>query len=279
MACSDVAGTFQLNDDELVFDNSTMPFIFSASNGMMLEIGGAVESDESLRNRLQNQGPLANVLGTVDNAVSALYAVDGVTFVRFANVETCIGNGPMFIVYGGRDSDICETLLKRSGATCSMVGESACGSCNDIRFQRPCPVLLCIEVTVNDDCPLLTDDAIRSIIMSVAPNIAKQTKLRANDIAKLQGDIDSVRFAIKKPELHGCPEQSTQVYNDPLSNTPLRFATSNPFGLCGGQVDCGTPPTFVNSVTLNPWQYFIMDASQITFVRAPKPTSDCVVCP
>jgi len=278
VVCSDVAGSFLLDDGELVFDNATIPFIFAATNGQMLEVGGQEESDEALRNRLLSRGPLSNVIGSKDNAIANVAAIDGVEFVRYEFVDTCIGEGPMMVVYGGNPQLICDTILKTSGVVCNLVGETSCGSCNSVRFQRPCPVLLCIEVTINCDCPLLTQEQIASIIMSQAPAIARQTKVRAADIANLQEDIDSVRFSIKSPMLASCPDaDDIPTFNDPISNTPVKFATDNPYGLCGGKPDCGVDEnTFVNSVTINPYQYFIMDQSVITFVNATKPESECI---
>lgn len=281
IACAEESGTFCLQEDELVYDNSTSPFIFGATNGIMLEVGGAEESDEAFRNRILSRGPLANVNGTSDNALDAIYAIDGVNFARFEFVDTCIGSGPMFVVHGGDDAKICDELIRKSGVACNMVGESNCGSCNDVRFQRPCPVLLCIEVTVNPDCPLLTDAQISEIIMSVAPQIARQTKVRANDIAKLQQDIDSVRFRVKRQPLVSCPDDDTNgadILTDPIDFEQIRFGTQNPYGLCGGKPDCEAQTGFVNSASLNIWEYFVMDAAQITFVRSEQPESDCNLC-
>jgi len=279
IACSEESGNFCLREDELVYDNSLTPFIFAATNGIMLSIGGAEESDESLRNRIMNRGPLANVKGTADNAIDSLYNIDGVNFARYAFVDTCIGTGPMFIVHGGSDDLICDSLLADSGIACNMVGEQSCSDCTGIRFQRPCPVLLSIEVQITCYCPTQTQQSIRDLIMSLAPSIATQQRVRANDIAVISSEIDSVRFKIRRPTLITTDCSPTvESFNDPIDNTPLPFATNDPFGLCKPQAACTDEQPFVNSININPWQYFIMDSAEITFAACNEVDGDCNSC-
>lgn len=279
VVCSDVPGSFTLDQGELVFDNTMSPFIFAATNGQMLEVGGQQESDQALRNRLLTRGPLASVVGTKDNALASLTELDGVHFARYELVDTCIGSGPMFVVYGGEESAICETILRSSGVACNLVGETVCGACTGVRFQRPCPVLLEIEVTLTCDCPSQSEDSIRSLIMSIAPKLALQSRLRANDIAVLSSEIDSVRFRLRRPPLVTleCDPTVLQL-NDPISNTPINFATSKPFGLCKPAAACEEQDEYVNAVNIRQWQYFVADQRFIHFAPCVEADGDCNSC-
>lgn len=279
VVCSDVVGNFMLGDDELVYDNTTTPFIFAATNGQILELGGSIESDSALRNRLLNRGPLANVNGTKDNAIAAILELNDVNFARFDFATSeCLGSGPMFVVHGGDSSQICDTITLKSGVACNMIGEVECGSCTDVRFQRPCPLLLCIEITVNVDCPITSQEVLTQIIISIGPDIARQTKIRARDIANLSQDIDSVRFRVKRPLLMECLDDAP-IYIDPIDGSQIKFGTQNPYGLCAGGIDCDEGG-FFNSISINLWEYFILDQSAITYVAAADAIDSCnATCP
>lgn len=279
IACADDVGAQCLNEGELVYDNTTTPFIFAATNGIMLEIGGAIESDEAYRDRIQQRGPLSRVVGTADYALAQLRKIDGVNFARFVNVNTCIGNGPMFIVHGGADADICDGLLRDSGVVCNMVGEVSCGDCTGIRFQRPCPVLLELEITLTCDCPTQTQESIRSLILSIASRITTQQRLRANDIAVISSEIDSVRFRLKKPKLTTLECDPTVLeLLDPIDNSVIKFATNKPFGLCKPAAACEEEEPYVNAINIQPWQYFVLDQRFISFADCVEADGDCNRC-
>lgn len=278
IVCASDPGSFVLQPGELSFDNAGMEFIFSATNGDMVTVGGAEESNESLRRRLSATGPLSRITGTSDNAIAKILEVDGVEYANFAIVDSCIGSGPMFIVSGGEPERICDTIERFSGVCGNLVGEVSCGDCTSVRFQRPCPLLLEMEVFVDDSCLISDEEQIKSLIMSIAPQVARQSKVRSGDISNLQQIIDSVVFRAKRMPLTGCFDGSELIVTDPFSMEELIFATDNPTGLCGGLPDC-EDGDFSNSISINPWEYFLMDATAITITSSPQQQeSDCAAC-
>lgn len=277
------SGTFTLVEDELVYDNTPTPSIFTATNGMMIQVGGSLESDESLRNRLKGRGPLVNIQGTADNTLAAIWAVDGVTLARFAFVDNCAGKGPMFIVKGGDPQEVCSALLQKAGLTGELVGNTSCEdlTCSQVRYQEACPFVLAVEVTLSCDCPAISEDIIKSLIMSQAPAVARIDTINSNDITTLHPDIDSVRFRIIRPLIYSSPTLSDapEIF-DPLTNQLIVFATDEMFGVCAGERHCvDNTREYMTTLKLNPWEYAIIVEDEITFTgNCPEPEDICVPC-
>ena len=156
VVCAEDPGSQILSPRELSLDTTGTPWIHSATNGIMIEVGGQVENDQALIYRAMNRGPMAHIEGTKDRVLAEIDALDGVNFSRYGFVKSCIGDGPMFVISGGNDSDIGETIKLNAGMSYGgLVGGSVYQDedCTEIRFQRPCPVLLHIDVTLSCDCP------------------------------------------------------------------------------------------------------------------------------
>lgn len=236
--------------------------ISSATNSFLLEKGGEEESDEALINRIYNKGPLANIAGTADNAIAALAALDGVDFVRTYQGDLCGESGFMFIVHGGNDADICETIKLKSGSACNLLGDTECSAdCyNSVRFQKACPVKLCIEILLNKDCPRITKEQATAMIMTQAKDLAYKSKLSGAMLSKLHPDIEDVKLSIKKPPLFACDE----MIIDPITGDEVNFGNQE-CGLCVAKSECIGDPVYSGTVSLQPWQYPILTAEQITF--------------
>lgn len=269
VACAETSGSFTLFPGELRYDNIATPYINAATNGIMLEIGGEQESDDALRNRILNRGPLSLISGTSDAALSAIYAVDGVNFARYEQVETCDGSGWMFVVHGGNDAEICEAIKRHAGlGVCALLGDNSCEShCADVHFQRACPVLTCLKITLSCDCPEPDENTIKSQILSAAPSLALENRITAKDIARLSDQIIKVEFSTKKRPLYACIDQDTPTIIDPVDDTEIPFASTNPCGICAGVIECAENEEFLPCAQFHPWEYPIIDAEYITVER------------
>lgn len=281
VACAVEVGSFRLNPGELVFNDSSMTWIYSATNGLMLEIGGAQESDQAFRNRILNRGPLAHINGTSDAALNAIYAVDGVNLASYTQVQTCIGNGWMFVVHGGDDAQVGEAIKLHAGlGVTSLVGSTVYqdSSCTEIKFQRPCPVLLKLRVTLGCDCPIIDAETVKSLIVSLAPRIAGQDKLNAQEIARLSPSIDKVEIYKQCMPLYGCIDENTPTITDPTTGESIVWGTDVFTGLCGGQVLCAG--VYTNTIKLQPWGMGVIDSNHIEVIAQCIDAEDkgCATC-
>jgi len=269
------SGCWFLKDGELTFDNSNTPSIYSATNIMMLEKGGAVESNDAFRDRISNTGVLSMINGTDDRLQSLLSQVDGVNFARVDSGTFCGETGGLAVVSGGLDSDICETLRLQGSLTCSLLGDTSCDTnCFDgIRFQRPIPVKVDILVTLNCDCPVITQSEAESMILAQSTNFSSSTKISGSTLSKLHPDIEHVQFKLIRREI-GCGLDET--YIDPFSGDEFDFFTSQAFGINAGVTDCQNESNeYLGTAKFPIYEMPVMN--EITFTDCPK-VGQCNPC-
>ncbi len=279
VVCAVEVGSFVLKDKELFFNDPSMPWIYAATNGLMLELGGEQESDQAYRNRILNRGPLAHIKGTQNAAMSAIYMVDGVNFARFSKVQNCDGDGWMFVVHGGSDDQICQVIRLHAGlGVCALLGSTQCVEhCSDVKFQRPCAVLLKLRVILSCECPVPDAETIKSLILSEAPRIARQDKFVSKQITRLHEGIDRVEVAAINMPLHSCPEEAETIV-DPIDGQEIQWGTQQTNGICAGSVNCD--PNYKQVIKLSHWQYGIIDTNHIEIIiDCEKPTKEaCNEC-
>lgn len=271
-----VCGCWNLKEGELAFDNSNTPNIYSATNSVMLEKGGDLESDDSLRNRLMNTGPLHLIQGTSDSLKSALLQLSGVNFARTLQGEFCGQTGSMVVVHGGLDADICQAILNNGVLACSLIGNVECNSScfSGVRFQRPCPVFIDIFVSLNCDCPTITEEQAQSIILAQAGSVARTNKIVSSTFLKLHSDIESVRLKVRRPTL-GCGEIT---FTDPITDEVINWNTEDPSGLCGSVSECDNESQ-IYSQTIRLPEFEMPILGNVTFSTCdPVNVVECASC-
>lgn len=265
IAESSECGCWLLNNGDLFIERDNFIGITSATNVFLLEKGGEEESDEALRNRILNTGPLATIKGTVDHAVAALMAVDGVNFVRTYHGDLCDESGFMFVVHGGNCIDICEAIRLNGGSSTALLGNTICRTdCFDnIKFQQPCPVKLNIELTLNCDCPVITQEQAEMMVRSIAARVARLSRVSSSLFSKLHPDIESARLSVVCfNEIVIDPvtgDQSYAPYIDPITDEEKTIETDS---FC--DTNCRViGPT--NTIKLNPWEFPVI--GDVTFAE------------
>lgn len=281
IACAEEVGSFRLSQGELSLSDNSMSWIYDATNGFMLEIGGEQESDDTYRNRILNRGPLAHIRGTSDASLDAIYSVDGVNQAGYFQVDSCIGAGWMFVVHGGDDAQVGEAIKLHAGlGSTSLIGSSIYEdvNCTQVRFQRPCPVLVKLRITLGCECPISDSETIKSLVLSFAPRLARQSKINTQDIARVSSSIEKVEIALQRMPLYGCVDENTPTIEDPLTGEPIIWGTNIFTGLCGGVPLCAC--NYTSAVKLNPWEIGVIDTNHIEIVTdcVEAEESNCVTC-
>ena len=263
VACADDAGTQTLLDGELSLIDE-IAGVNSVTNGLLLELGGALESDQSLRNRLFNKGALSAIVGTEDYLLTALYAIDNVNFARIKRLNDCNNmSGLMIVVHGGDNQEICNTIEQQfkhgSGV---LLGDTSCpSSCvSGIKYQEACPVIIEVMITLACDCPVLSKASIITAIMKNASKIAQQITVKNCIVGCGVEGVDRIEVRKKKMPLATC---SQGEITDPFTNQEIDMTVDSGCSICGHEDNC--PSEFAGSTKLNVWEYGILDTNHIYF--------------
>lgn len=193
--CAVSAGCLTLKEGEIFYDNSNNPCIFNVTNTLMVSYGGQLENDQQLRERLACRSPFTCTTGHHSAALNDLKQIDGVIYAKYEKVESCIGDGWMFIVKGGDESKICDTIRKHT-TTCNLVGGTSCpDTClEEIKFQKASPVGIKVNLRVTEGCPYPDIAKLKSLVASQSSRLAPRSVIHMIDIAKLDPVIEFVDF-------------------------------------------------------------------------------------
>ena len=238
--------------------------VYAATNILALERGGSSENDADLRNRITSAGPLAHIQGTQDYATQQILALSGVNYVETVEAGEYGLDGYAYIVHGGDDAEICNTIKRTSGNCAKLIGNVSCeANCfNDVRFQRPMPVIIDVTACLPADCPSITAEQAIEFIKGTSAGIARSKKIRASDFSRVHNELDGVTFNATFPPLITC--DGGEIYTDPIDGSEIDFYGQ---AFCEGiPNNCAHCPSVgVTSLDLKPWQYAVIgDVSILT---------------
>ena len=252
--------------------SQTIDGIYAATNILLLEKGGASESDADLRNRITSAGPLAHIQGTQDYATQQILALSGVNWVETVAANEYDLGGYAYIVHGGDDAEICNVIKRTSGNCANLIGNVSCDiNCfNDVRFQRPMPVIIDVTACLPANCPSITAEQAIEFIKNTSSGIARAKKIRSCDFSKVHPELDSVTFNATYPPLITCT--GGEIYTDPIDGSEIDFFGQN---FCEGiPNDCAhCPQGPLTSLDLKPWQYAVI--GNVVIIDCPEPPPQC----
>ena len=140
-------------------------------------------------------------------------------------------DGFAYVVHGGDDAEICETIQQYTQNCNGLIGNVECNNnCfNSIRFQRPMPVIIDVTACLPVDCPPITAAQAEQFIRNTESSITRSNKIRSCDFSKAHPEIDDVTFNVTFPPLITC--EGGQTYTDPIDGSEIDFYGTN---YCGG---------------------------------------------
>lgn len=250
----------------------TIDGVYSATNILLLEKGGAAEQDSDLRNRITSAGPLSHIVGTQDYATQQLLELSGVNYVETVKPGEYGLDGFAYIIHGGDDAEICNTIKRTSGNCAALIGNVTCdeGCFSDIRFQRPMPVVIDVTACLPANCSSITAAQAETFIRNTALGITRKEKIRSYDFSKVHSELDGVTFNATFPPLIACT--GGEIYTDPIDGSDIDFYADN---FCDGiPNDCaGCPQGPLTALDLKPWQYAVI--GDVIILPCPESEEQC----
>lgn len=181
-ATSAVRGSISANAGTLTQLVSTSEIVSTLSNPLDATVGREVETDNTARRR-RDLSQIAPSIGLAGSIFANVSQVEGVTFARLYNNETLvpdangiIGKSVGLVVLGGDDVEIAQSFMERKSIGASYSGTTTVnfvdnlGTLNEVKFYRPTPVLIDIEVSITLDAGagLFPDDGATQIKDAIA---------------------------------------------------------------------------------------------------------------